>query len=588
MKIKLIFIFKQRQLVSLMLLLAITGWSFSDAYSQNTNPKPSRQSSIQDFSEGKYELAYNQFSELLLLYPKDPLYKYYLGVCLVKLNREPEKASTLLQQALQGAAVIRTLPSDAAFYLGRAQQMSGNFKEAVESFTKFSDISGKKVAKDYNVSDYIQQCGENKGKLIETDTVIKKEAEKEKIVTIPKEVEKEKVVTIPKEAENGRAVMYQAAAEKEKPVMIRKEEEPVSKIIKQPPVEKNIINQPALPHEYEKLAGEALKLQSKADSLGIVVAKQKQSLGTVPDFQREASKKRISEIELLAASYQKNADIKFREAETLKPGSKVNFKPAAQVNGVQEQKVRKQDTIIKGTERPVSIIAIYSVFEVKEKPVYSVGEKVIIDPDVPPGLVYRIQMAVFRNPVATSYFKGISPVYGFRATGKDLTIYYAGMFRKSSDAAKALIAVKAKGFKDAFVVAYSEKKIVSAERAVVLEKEWGKVPLVKEIKPAPEIWKDTLPPTLTFRIEVMRTVKPLKDDITEGIKKIAGNRGLDILTADDGKFVYLIGKFITFESAAEYNDLLIRNGYREAKVVAWLGKNELPVDTARELFDKLE
>jgi hypothetical protein len=66
---------------------------------------------------------------------------------------------------------------------------------------------------------------------------------------------------------------------------------------------------------------------------------------------------------------------------------------------------------------------------------------------------------------------------------------------------------------------------------------------------------------------------------------MAGNRGLDIQTGQDGKIAYLIGKFITFETAAEYADLLKRNGYREAQVVAWLGKKEISIETARQLFD---
>jgi sulfur carrier protein ThiS len=57
---------------------------------------------------------------------------------------------------------------------------------------------------------------------------------------------------------------------------------------------------------------------------------------------------------------------------------------------------------------------------------------------------------------------------------------------------------------------------------------------------------------------------------------------------EDGKFAYLVGKFITFETAAEYADLLKRNGYREAQVVAWLGKKEIPIETARHLFDNLK
>ena len=55
----------------------------------------------------------------------------------------------------------------------------------------------------------------------------------------------------------------------------------------------------------------------------------------------------------------------------------------------------------------------------------------------------------------------------------------------------------------------------------------------------------------------------------------------------DGTGIYLIGTFITYESAAEYADLLVRNGYRESKVTAWLGKKEIPVESARELFQKL-
>ncbi|MFA5820247.1 MAG: hypothetical protein WC854_13345, partial [Bacteroidales bacterium] len=134
----------------------------------------------------------------------------------------------------------------------------------------------------------------------------------------------------------------------------------------------------------------------------------------------------------------------------------------------------------------------------------------------------------------------------------------------------------------------SGNKPVSADRASILEKEWGKKPFVSIAKSVPETPIDTVPPTLSFRVEVIRSLKPLKDDIIEGIKKMAGNRGLDIQPLDDGNIAYLIGKFITFESAAEYTDLMIRNGYRETRVVAWLGKKEIPVETARQLFENLK
>ncbi|HEX7494582.1 MAG TPA: hypothetical protein VF346_10205, partial [Bacteroidales bacterium] len=204
------------------------------------------------------------------------------------------------------------------------------------------------------------------------------------------------------------------------------------------------------------------------------------------------------------------------------------------------------------------------------------------------GLIYRIQIAVFRNPVLPSFFKGISPVYGFKIAGTDKTGYYVGMFRRYTDATNALASVKARGFKDAFIVGLSGGKSVSPDRAAMLEKEWGQKPFVNSGKSLQENKADTIPPTLSFRVEVTRSVKPLKDDIVEGMRKMAGSRGFDILPVDDGKIAYLIGKFITFESAAEYSDLLNRNGYREAHVVAWLGKKEISIDAAKQLREKLK
>jgi len=265
---------KGRQ-VTLFMLIIISGLSYSELFSQNVQNKPSRQSSLEAFSDGKYELAYNQFSELLISYPKDPLYKYYSGVCLVKLNRDPGNAVSLIQQALQGAAAVRSVPDDAFFYLGRAQQMSGRFGEAVESYARFGDLSGKKVAKELGVPEYIQQCNNKKGQLLQSVTDNKIDSIKE---------------------ESGRGNIIQQ------------------------PVSKDVIVKADLPADYEKLLNEALNFQLKADSLGEVTTKQKQRLGMVPDNQKASVRKLISATELQAATLQKEADRKFKEAEFLKSG----------------------------------------------------------------------------------------------------------------------------------------------------------------------------------------------------------------------------------------------------------------------------
>ena len=559
----------EKQLI-LFLMIFVIGSSLKDLFSQNIPAKPSRQSSMEAFSKGNYEQAYKEFSVLLLTYSKDPLYRYYSGVCLVKLNRDPAEAESLLTQAIQSAAVVKTLPSDAMFFLGRAQQMGGKFSEAIYTYGRYTQQAGKKTAREYNVPDFVQQCNEKKGQVAEP---VVKQAE----IAVSEKKEVPQIQTHP----------------------VIKDTIPGA-VKKESTVQKN------LPPEYEKILDEALENQIKADSLNTLVAGQKKQLENLPVAEKNALKVKISENEMAAASFQKSADQKYVEAQVAKnppqPGQQViiketinqtdnrqidnNIRQPVNLNSNKtDNKADTSRTVAPVINKPVEIFA---VFEVLPKPVTDPGEKIKIDPETPAGLIYRIQIAVFRNPVPPSYFKGITPVYGFKVAGTENTCYYAGMFRRLADATKALSEVKSKGFKDAFVVSLSENKRVSSDRAAVMEKEWGKKPLITIMNSGSQISPDTIPPALVFRVQVIRTSKPVKDDVIEGIRKMAGARGLDIQSFDDGNIAYLIGKFITFESASEYADLLIRNGYREATVVAWLGKKEIAIETARQLFEKMK
>jgi tetratricopeptide (TPR) repeat protein len=557
-----------KQYILFMMILVI-GSSLNDLFSQNIPAKPTRQSSMEAFSKGNYEQAYGEFMQLLQTYSKDPLYKYYSGVCLVKLNRNPLEAESLLNQALQSAAVVKTLPSDALFYLGRAQQMGGKFTEAVNSYNLYTDQVGKKVAKEYDVPEFVQQCNAKKGTVSGVETIP---------VAVVKD-EKKEVVPV--------------------------EKQPVSKETNLNIVEVGASVNKNLPTEYNKILDEALEFQIKADSLFALAADQKKQMEKLPAAERNTMKVKIADTEKAAAEFQNSADKKYGEAQAAmspqqtqtalkkeavkQPDSVTSIQKGAQTYGLILKTPEKQvDTSRKAAPAIKKSVEIFTVFEVLPKPVTDPKEKVKIDPEVPDGLVYRIKVAVFRNPVAASYFKGITPVYGFKVTGSDNTNYYVGMFRRSADATKALTLVKSKGFKDSYVVPMSGKKTVSADRAAVLEKEWGNKPLMTISNAGSPGQTDTLPPTLAFRVQVIRSSKLVKDDVIDGIRKMAGSRGLDIQLTDDGNIAYLIGKFITFESAAEYADLLIRNGYRDSKVVAWLGKKEIPVETARQLFDNLK
>lgn len=563
---------------------------------QDQHTKATRQSSLEAFTKGDYQLAYQRYTELLEIYPKDPLYKYYSGVCLVNLGVNPERAVTLLSQAQKDAAVVRTIPPDAMFWLGRAQQMAGMFPDAIESYRTFAERAGKKTAREFGTQEYIKQCEEGKGLVAKT------------------------------EIKTGVPPGNETNSSRES---VGSQIRPAGDQGKRPVVRET------LPAGYERLLSEALIYQHKADSVLMIIEKQKMNLINSGTRERSELKAVITRNENVSASYQKLADQKYSEAQnemnntmfsdvksvrednpvkspTLstpvenrkiiqvtdsktgsirdtivpeKTGTLTMQVKEESVKTEMESKSGKSEAVQEAVQEIKESAGICSVFEVGSASSVNKEEKIPVDVVLPPGLIYRIQVAVFRNPVTASFFKGITPVYAFSVPGSNLKTYYIGMFRKNSDALKALAAVKQKGFKDAFIVSLMEGKAVSAERAALLEKEWGTKPFVAALQKAPEISADTVPPVLSFRIEVLRSDKTVKDEVTDALKKLAGSKGLELVTLEDGNVVYLIGKFITFESAGEYADLLVRNGSRDAKVTAWLGKKEIPVETARQLFE---
>lgn len=487
--------------------------STSDLNSQEAQHKPSRQAAMDAFSNGDYEKAFREFDILLHAYSRDPLYKYYSGVCLVKMGRDPENASVFIREALNGSLDIKSIPDDAWFYLGRALQMAGRFPEAIDSYNNFEEKAGKKRAKDLGVSEYIQECRERKGGPGHITTSERKPADNTSI---------------------------------------------------QPPVAA-VTQKQEVPVAYDKVLSEAMKSQVKADSLNILVAEYRKEYDKLPPSQKQSAKIRISETESLSAEYQKTADEKFSNTIAQPPLSKeVTVTPSLQE-----------------TKRPEEV---YSHFNIETNPARLREQRISIDPDLPAGLVYRIQVGVFSKQMDPSFFKGITPVSGFKIEGTGSTKYFAGLFRRMADASRSVLTVKQMGFKDSFVTAVLDGKTVSLERASLMEKEWAQKPLIV-ITPVQNIGGPTAS-TLIFRVEVTRSVKPVGDDTAEVYRKMAGNRGFEIITAEDGTFVYLIGKFITFESASEYSDLLKRNGYRDAKVSAYLGSKEIPVETAKQLFEK--
>lgn len=543
-------------------------------FPQDGSFKPSRAEAEVAWNSGNYETAFQHYNGLLLLYSRDPLYKYYTGACLVKLDRDVPRAVTLLASAINSSVNIKTVPDDVWFYYGRALQMSGSYSMASDAFDRFVRTAGKKASQAMEVQKYADQCDNRLGAVSMEHGAGSKE-------------QTDSVVAGIGQVAQGKEQTIASITTAELPVTSRT-------AVEQQVAARTVAENPAgVPEEYDtKLTG-AVKLQYAADSLNRLAQNLRRETETA--IVKEPLLLRAEKLEKEATAMQAEADRIFL---TLEPSDEVEVevevenKAENKAEGQVEGKVEEKDKIEVVPGGQDQRKAVFSIFEVRTSPAYSSNEQIPMGIRAPQGLVYRIQLAAFKNPLPPGYFKGLYPLYRKINTAKGLTYYYTGMSRTLESARQALPKVRNAGFSDAFIIAMMDDIQISMERALMLEKEWSLKPLYYD-NPSPGDTANTpaadpIPVgTLSFRAEVIRSKKPATPEVTQKIALLSGSRGLDIIKNNQGENLYLIGKFITFESAEEYVSLLIRNGYSTARVAAYVGTQEIPVESAKELLKKL-
>ncbi len=530
---------------------------------QDNNFVPSGELSLRLFQEGRYTEALQHFEALIEKYPADPLYKYYAGASIIETGGNYNRAADLLKAAITESSSIREVPVDGWYYRGRANQLAGNFDEAIFCYDRFRESVRKKELKAYNIDALIEECVERKPQVNE--------------VSIP-----------PADKMSAKTVIIDTISTK---ALVAFEQESDSVIVDVAEVP-GTVEIEKLAKDYDIIVGMALEYQFRADSLSRLANRYRSTVKSLSGQDREAISKKILELESMTFEYQSLADKKLAEAakfNRVRYDGEEALSPEPELPEEPEEKPVIDSAV---QNMPATEIVDKKVDSLKiRKPLlflfeddYTQPEIIPVNDSLPEGLFYRIQTAAFRNPVNPSYFKSLGPVYGLRAEGSDITFYSIGYFRTKDDAERALIKVRSAGFKDAFVIAQMDDKRISFERSEALEKEWSGLSLfdpglyTREEKPDE-------PFTLIFRVQVTSSEKELKPEEVETLKLVAGDRDFTILKNEKGEFAYLIGKFLTFDSALGYSDLLFRNGMKDARVAAYLGVKEIPVEKARELFD---
>ena len=135
---------------------------------------------------------------------------------------------------------------------------------------------------------------------------------------------------------------------------------------------------------------------------------------------------------------------------------------------VTDKTTAKTTDVAKTTATPATTKSVSTEgFVTKSAPVYSAAKPIPVNTKLPEGLVFKVQIGAFRNPIPQDLFKGMSPITG-ETTPQGFTRYTAGLFTKYSTADKVKDEIRGLGYKDAFVVAFLNGKRISMSEAMAM------------------------------------------------------------------------------------------------------------------------
>lgn len=129
--------------------------------------------------------------------------------------------------------------------------------------------------------------------------------------------------------------------------------------------------------------------------------------------------------------------------------------------GDRNERVRVQEDVLTNT--------IFELDETTPASEYNERNPIPIDPPMPSGLMYKVQIGAFRNPIRQDIFKGIAPIMGER-TASGFTRYTAGEFNNFASADNAKNRIQSLGYNDAFVVAFMNGQRISVTQARAIER----------------------------------------------------------------------------------------------------------------------
>ncbi len=246
-----------------------------------------------------------------------------------------------------------------------------------------------------------------------------------------------------------------------------------------------------------------------------------------------------------------------------------------------------------------------------EQPAYSNENPIPLEEEQPKGLIYRVQIGAFSNPVPNETFEEFSPISGEQIENSGLIRYMAGYFGSRGSATSARERIREMGYSDAFVVAYCDGERIPVYRAEQLRASGACVPAIEtneqpiltaeeanegaangsfdqeldkfaynKAPGAAEAEAAESKMGLYFTVQVGVYNTPVTSEQLYNVSPLVTKR------LDNGQIRYSSGVFNSVERAREKQQNVIEKGITDAFVVAYYKGKRLMASEAINLLEK--
>jgi len=136
--------------------------------------------------------------------------------------------------------------------------------------------------------------------------------------------------------------------------------------------------------------------------------------------------------------------------------------------------------------------------KIARTPAYSDAKPIPLNPPLPDGLIFSVQVGAFKNPLPNNFFNGLSPIFA-QTTENNLYRYLVGQMTDPQEAIALKNNFRNLGYTDAFVIAYYKGKRISLSEALdILKKEKQTEPKINPFATTNVLEKANIPTYTTL------------------------------------------------------------------------------------------